>query len=154
MCGAIHFTIRPKSFLDSKSNIMLYSTKILTADDMHTKRKRGKGRQGESNPKKTKKKIKDNAETGDESNWLFKDSTLSTSSLIESEDSEWVDPFEENRMTQDHMPKKIIRKPPVKKRKPKGKKRVTKERRKTNNKSRNTARGRKSLDRLVKRAKF
>lgn len=45
------------------------------------------------------RKLKDILESADESNHKFKHSTLSTSSLIESEDSEWCSPFEEVKLT-------------------------------------------------------
>ncbi|CAI2362889.1 unnamed protein product [Moneuplotes crassus] len=130
------------------------NTRILTSDDKLTKRKRGKGRQGEAHLKIDKKKNKDNTETGDESNCYFKDSTLSTSSLIDSEDSEWVDPFEETKCSITQKSKMVPRKTSLSKHKPRAKKRVTKEKSKKKENATCVLKRRKRLPRKVKRVKF
>lgn len=111
-------------------NIFYFSTKILTADNeiRPKENRKGKGRQGAKKVTKPKKKSRDPIETADESHHRFKDSTVSTSSLSESGDSEWRSPVEETKTTpkRSHHSKKPISEIPV----PKGVKRKAKQARK------------------------
>jgi hypothetical protein len=90
--------------------------------------RRGKGRQGAKKTKKPNRRPKDPVETADESNHRFKDSTVSTSSLSDSEDSEWRSPVEESKTTprRYHQAKKPTPASPA----PKGVKRKAKQARK------------------------
>jgi hypothetical protein len=101
----------------------LYSTRIVTSDHEFKPKgqRRGKGRQGTKNPKII-------LESADENNNKFKHSTMSTSSVIESEDSEWCSPFEEVKLTPTKL--KSVKKHVCEPEKPKGVKRKAKEERK------------------------
>ena len=91
-------------------------------------------------------------ETVIDTNRNYKCSTLSTSSVIESEDSEWTNPFEEVKISKSIS--STQRKPQIAKSKPKGVKRkakaVRKEKKKTPVKKRTT----KNSRRAARNAKF
>lgn len=80
---------------------LFYSTKIRTADnERKSKSKRkGKGRQGAKKQERVQRRQRDTDEDSDGSNCKGKDSTLSTSSLIGSEDSEWHTPVQDTKPT-------------------------------------------------------